>query len=156
MTNIIKVFVWLLTVGNPYFRVPAGGGNKQDIPKVSAYQYRVFRVQLPDPNKFGLPDNSIYNPETQRLVWACAGVEIGRGQPLGVGLSGHPFYNKLDDTESSHAATSNVSEDVRDNVSVDYKQTQLCILGCAPAIGEHWAKGTACKSRPLSQGDCPL
>nr|AGU90358.1 L1 [human papillomavirus 18] len=145
----------LLTVGNPYFRVPAGGGNKQDIPKVSAYQYRVFRVQLPDPNKFGLPDNSIYNPETQRLVWACAGVEIGRGQPLGVGLSGHPFYNKLDDTESSHAATSNVSEDVRDNVSVDYKQTQLCILGCAPAIGEHWAKGTACKSRPLSQGDCP-
>nr|AGU90600.1 L1 [human papillomavirus 45]ALV85627.1 major capsid protein L1 [human papillomavirus 45]ALV85687.1 major capsid protein L1 [human papillomavirus 45]WEM02552.1 major capsid L1 protein [human papillomavirus 45] len=146
----------LLTVGNPYFRVvPNGAGNKQAVPKVSAYQYRVFRVALPDPNKFGLPDSTIYNPETQRLVWACVGMEIGRGQPLGIGLSGHPFYNKLDDTESAHAATAVITQDVRDNVSVDYKQTQLCILGCVPAIGEHWAKGTLCKPAQLQPGDCP-
>ncbi|AAD24188.1 putative major capsid protein L1 [human papillomavirus 85] len=145
----------LLTVGHPYYKVTSNGGRKQDIPKVSAYQYRVFRVTLPDPNKFGLPDTNIYNPETQRLVWACVGMEVGRGQPLGVSLSGHPFYNKLDDTENSHVATSVVTHDTRDNVSVDYKQTQLCIIGCVPAIGEHWAKGTACKPGAVQTGDCP-
>ncbi|AAC54857.1 Method: conceptual translation supplied by author.; putative L1 [Human papillomavirus type 70] len=143
----------LLTVGHPYFKVPVNGGRKQEIPKVSAYQYRVFRVSLPDPNKFGLPDPSLYNPDTQRLVWACIGVEIGRGQPLGVGVSGHPLYNRLDDTENSHFSSAVSTQDSRDNVSVDYKQTQLCIIGCVPAMGEHWAKGKACKS--TQQGDCP-
>lgn len=145
----------LLTVGHPYFKVPKGGNGRQDVPKVSAYQYRVFRVNLPDPNKFGLPDNTVYDPNSQRLVWACVGVEIGRGQPLGVGLSGHPFYNKLDDTENSHVASAVDNKDTRDNVSVDYKQTQLCIIGCVPAIGEHWTKGTACKPNTVVQGDCP-
>nr|AAC54879.1 L1 protein [Human papillomavirus type 70] len=145
----------LLTVGHPYFKVPVNGGRKQEIPKVSAYQYRVFRVSLPDPNKFGLPDPSLYNPDTQRLVWACIGVEIGRGQPLGVGVSGHPLYNRLDDTENSHFSSAVSTQDSRDNVSVDYKQTQLCIIGCVPAMGEHWAKGKACKSTTVQQGDCP-
>nr|AGU90846.1 L1 [Human papillomavirus type 70]AGU90862.1 L1 [Human papillomavirus type 70]AGU90870.1 L1 [Human papillomavirus type 70]AGU90878.1 L1 [Human papillomavirus type 70] len=145
----------LLTVGHPYFKVPVNGGRKQEIPKVSAYQYRVFRVSLPDPNKFGLPDPSLYNPDTQRLVWACIGVEIGRGQPLGVGVSGHPLYNRLDDTENSHFSSAVNTQDSRDNVSVDYKQTQLCIIGCVPAMGEHWAKGKACKSTTVQQGDCP-
>lgn len=40
-------------------------------------------------------------------------------------------------------------------MSVDYKQTQLCIIGCVPAMGEHWAKGKACKSTTVQQGDCP-
>ncbi|AXN57293.1 L1 [Macaca mulatta papillomavirus 3] len=146
----------LLAVGHPYFAVPRASGNgKIAIPKVSAFQYRVFRVQLPDPNKFGLPDNNVYNPETQRLVWACVGVEVGRGQPLGVGLSGHPLLNKLDDTENSNFSTADTSQDSRDNVSMDCKQTQLCIIGCAPPVGEHWAKGSPCKSAQVQAGDCP-
>lgn len=145
----------LLTVGHPYFKVPMSGGRKQDIPKVSAYQYRVFRISLPDPNKFSLPESTLYNPDTQRLVWACVGVEIGRGQPLGVGLSGHPLYNRLDDTENSPFSSNKNPKDSRDNVSVDYKQTQLCIIGCVPAIGEHWAKGKSCKPSNVQPGDCP-
>ena len=146
----------LLTLGHPYFPIPKSGPTAE-IPKVSAYQYRVFRVHLPDPNKFGLPDPQLYNPETERLVWACVGVEVGRGQPLGVGLSGHPLFNKLDDTENSHLATANADTDNRDNVCVDNKQTQLCIIGCTPPLGEHWGVGTVCKNAQsqVQRGDCP-
>lgn len=144
----------LLTVGHPYFAIPKSSNSKMDIPKVSAFQYRVFRVRLPDPNKFGLPDARIYNPDAERLVWACTGVEVGRGLPLGVGLSGHPLYNKLDDTENSNIAHGDIGKDSRDNISVDNKQTQLCIVGCTPPIGEHWGKGTPCKQN-ASPGDCP-
>nr|ABO76851.1 putative major capsid protein L1 [human papillomavirus 66] len=144
----------LLAVGHPYYSV-SKSGTKTNIPKVSAYQYRVFRVRLPDPNKFGLPDPSFYNPDQERLVWACVGLEVGRGQPLGAGLSGHPLFNRLDDTEVSNLASNNVAEDNRDNISVDCKQTQLCIVGCAPALGEHWTKGAVCKSTPVNTGDCP-
>lgn len=145
----------LLTVGHPYFSIPKSASTKVDVPKVSAYQYRVFRVRLPDPNKFGLPDARIYNPDTERLVWACTGVEVGRGQPLGVGLSGHPLYNKLDDTENSNIAHGDVGQDSRDNISVDSKQTQLCIIGCTPPMGEYWGKGTPCKQTASTPGDCP-
>nr|ASN77869.1 major capsid protein [human papillomavirus 56] len=144
----------LLAVGHPYYSVTKDN-TKTNIPKVSAYQYRVFRVRLPDPNMFGLPDTNIYDPDQERLVWACVGLEVGRGQPLGAGLSGHPLFNRLDDTESSNLANNNVIEDSRDNISVDGKQTQLCIVGCTPAMGEHWTKGAVCKSTQVTTGDCP-
>ncbi|ADD14051.1 L1 protein [human papillomavirus 114] len=147
----------LLTVGHPYYSVtvpPPNQNKKATIPKVSGYQYRVFRVHLPDPNKFGLPDAQLYNPDTERLVWACRGIEVGRGQPLGVGTSGHPLYNRLDDTENTSFLTAG-DTDSRDNVSVDYKQTQLLIVGCKPSIGEHWGKGTVCSNVQQRPGDCP-
>nr|WAB54257.1 L1 [human papillomavirus 83] len=145
----------LLTVGHPYYPVQVNGqGKKATIPKVSGYQYRVFRIRLPDPNKFSLPDTSLYNPDTERMVWACRGIEIGRGQPLGVGTSGHPLYNRLDDTENTPLLAA-ADTDRRDNVSVDYKQTQLIIIGCKPPIGEHWAKGTVCSGVSPQRGDCP-
>lgn len=146
----------LLTVGHPYCSLQLDGlqGKKNTIPKVSGYQYRVFRVQLPDPNKFALPDGTLYNPDTERMVWACRGIEVGRGQPLGVGTSGHPLYNRLDDTENTTLLVAE-SSDSRDNVSVDYKQTQLLIVGCKPPIGEHWTKGTACANPAPRPTDCP-
>ncbi|CRH63681.1 L1 (late) protein [Chlamydia trachomatis] len=146
----------LITLGHPYFKIPKSN-YMAEIPKVSAFQYRVFRVHLPDPNKFGLPDPNLYNSDTDRLVWGCVGVEVGRGQPLGVGLSGHPLFNKYDDTENSHIVNGDVNQDTRDNISVDNKQTQLCIIGCAPPIGEHWAKGNVCKNvaSQVQVGDCP-
>ncbi|AYD74611.1 L1 [Macaca mulatta papillomavirus 6] len=143
----------LLAVGHPYFKVEKSQ-SKQSIPKVSGYQYRVFRVRLPDPNKFGLPDGTLYNPDKQRLVWACIGVEVGRGQPLGVGLGGHPYLNKLDDTENA-PRYAGPGADNRQNVSMDFKQTQLCILGCTPPVGEHWGIGTACTPSNVQDGDCP-
>ncbi|ACT32133.1 major capsid protein [Macaca fascicularis papillomavirus 11] len=142
----------LLAVGHPYYPVKKSNG-KIAVPKVSGLQYRVFRVKLPDPNKFGLPDANFYDPNTQRLVWACIGMEVGRGQPLGVGTSGHPLLNKLDDTENSHNNGANQGTDNRECVSMDYKQTQLCLLGCKPPTGEHWGKGTPCTSG--ADGDCP-
>nr|AIF71339.1 L1 protein [human papillomavirus 52] len=148
----------LLTVGHPYFSIKntsSGNGKKVLVPKVSGLQYRVFRIKLPDPNKFGFPDTSFYNPETQRLVWACTGLEIGRGQPLGVGISGHPLLNKFDDTETSNKYAGKPGIDNRECLSMDYKQTQLCILGCKPPIGEHWGKGTPCNNNSGNPGDCP-
>ena len=71
----------LLTVGHPYFDVRSPDGSKIDVPKVSGNQFRAFRVTFPDPNKFALADMTIYDPDKYRLVWACAGLEMGRGQP---------------------------------------------------------------------------
>ncbi|ABX56063.1 L1 [Macaca fascicularis papillomavirus 7] len=142
----------LLAVGHPYYPVKKSN-NKLSVPKVSGLQYRVFRVKLPDPNKFGLPDADFYDPNTQRLVWACVGLEVGRGQPLGVGTSGHPLLNKFDDTENSPNNGAGQGADNRECVSMDYKQTQLCMLGCKPPTGEHWGKGNPCNVG--SPGDCP-
>lgn len=143
----------LLAVGNPYF--PIRQGNKTVVPKVSGYQFRVFKVLLPDPNKFALPDTSLFDPSSQRLVWACTGLEVGRGQPLGIGISGHPLLNKLDDVENSASYAANPGQDNRVNVAMDYKQTQLCMVGCAPPLGEHWGKGKQCSNVTVKPGDCP-
>nr|WJJ59299.1 MAG: L1 protein [Leptonychotes weddellii papillomavirus 13] len=146
----------LLAVGHPYFRVPDTKGGF--IPKVSGNQYRVFRVKLPDPNRFGLPDSNVYNPDKERLVWACIGVEVGRGQPLGVGLSGHPLFNRFEDNENPgkyYKEKDQPSTDNRQNVSVDNKQTQLILVGCTPPTGEHWAPGTPCDEDPKGKGACP-
>lgn len=144
----------LLTVGHPFFPVKDATG-KITVPKVSGNQYRVFRVYLPDPNRFGLPDTSLYDPEKERLVWACAGVEVGRGQPLGVGLSGHPLFNKLEDTENPSKYNPNTATDTRQNMSIDNKQTQLFLIGCTPPLGEHWAKALMCDDSTYTAGDCP-
>ncbi|CAA52572.1 late protein [human papillomavirus 40] len=145
----------LLTIGHPYFELKKPNGDIS-VPKVSGHQYRVFRVRLPDPNKFGLSDTSLFNSETQRLVWACVGVEVGRGQPLGVGVSGHPYFNKDEDVENSSAYGTGPGQDSRENVAMDYKQTQLCMLGCTPPIGEYWGKGTPCNASRVTLGDCPV
>ena len=54
----------LLVVGHPYFDVmDVTDESKVAIPKVSANQYRVIRLQFPDPNKFAITDACVYNPE---------------------------------------------------------------------------------------------
>nr|WDS49642.1 MAG: L1 protein [Neophocaena asiaeorientalis asiaeorientalis papillomavirus 1] len=144
----------LLTVGHPYFPIVDGDQSTVKVPKVSAYQYRVFRITLPDPNKFGLPDSELYDPDTERLVWSCIGTEIGRGQPLGVGVSGHPLLNRFDDTENPSKYNPTPGTDNRQNVSMDYKQTQLFMIGCTPPLGEHWAKALDC-SPERHNSECP-
>ncbi|ABQ66263.2 major capsid protein [Erinaceus europaeus papillomavirus 1] len=144
----------LLTVGHPYYPVK-DNENKVVVPKVSGNQYRVFRLLLPDPNKFALADASVFNPDNERLVWACRGVEIGRGQPLGIGSTGHPLFNKLKDTENPNTYPAVNNDDDRQNVSMDPKQTQLFIIGCRPAMGEHWDKAKACADSNAQTGDCP-
>lgn len=145
----------LLTVGHPYFDVRSTDGLRIEVPKVSGNQYRAFRVTLPDPNKFALADMSVYNPEKERLVWACAGLEIGRGQPLGVGTSGHPLFNKLRDTENNSSYQGGSTDD-RQNTSLDPKQVQMFVVGCVPCIGEHWDKAPVCENEQNNQkGLCP-
>lgn len=148
----------LLTVGHPYFDVLSQGRDPSiQVPKVSANQYRVLRLQLPDPNQFALIDKNIYNPERERLVWKLYGIQIDRGGPLGVGTTGHPLFNKLGDTENPSVYNGLVtdSKENRMNVSFDPKQNQLFIVGCQPAIGQHWEKADPCPEANPDRGSCP-
>nr|UWL63439.1 L1 major capsid protein [Equus caballus papillomavirus 2]UWL63445.1 L1 major capsid protein [Equus caballus papillomavirus 2]UXM19338.1 L1 major capsid protein [Equus caballus papillomavirus 2]UXM19344.1 L1 major capsid protein [Equus caballus papillomavirus 2] len=135
----------MLMVGHPFFALK-NDRDKLDVPKVSSNQYRVFEVVLPNPNKFALADQNIYNPETSRLVWALRGVEVSRGQPLGIGVTGSTVFNKLYDVENpgKRQEAAGEREDKRVNMGFDVKQSQLLMVGCKPAIGEHWTKARPC------------
>jgi len=144
----------LLTVGHPYFDVrDTVDQTKILVPKVSGNQFRAFRLLLPDPNRFALVDMNVYNPEKERLVWACRGLEIGRGQPLGVGSTGHPLFNKVKDTENSNNYIV-TSKDDRQDTSFDPKQVQMFIIGCTPCEGEHWDAAKPCDA-DRGAGKCP-
>nr|AYA94666.1 MAG: L1 protein [Human papillomavirus] len=145
----------LLTVGHPYFELHNPAVNGQvTVPKVSGSQYRVFRLKLPDPNKFALVDSTVYNPERERLVWKLRGLQINRGGPLGLGTSGHPYFNKIQDTENPNKYAPKAGDENRLNISVDPKQVQLLIVGCVPATGEHWDIAKPCDDEQ-NAGDCP-
>lgn len=139
----------LVTVGHPMYAIKQGS---VDVPKVSGSQWRVFHVRLPDPNKFGLPDPSLYDPTKERLVWRLTGLQVGRGGPLGVASVGNPFYNK-GDTENPNKPSFTSNKDDRLNTSLDPKQTQVFVVGCSPCLGEHWDVAKPCS--PLKKGDCP-
>lgn len=148
----------LLTVGHPYFPIVDTTSNSVTVPKVSPNQYRVFRCMLPDPNKFAFADPRIFDPDKERLVWACRGLEVSRGGPLGVGATGHPLFNKLFDVENPFQALPDpaVAADKRLNVALDPKQTQLLMVGCKPALGEHWIKSAPCAGTTAPGTDtCP-
>lgn len=147
----------LLIVGNPHFDVY---DESQDdpkpilIPKVSACQYRVFRLQLPDPNRFALVDRDIYDPDKERLVWKLTGIEIDRGGPLGIGALGNPLFNKYLDVENPSAyPQEDRNKDLRVVVGFDPKQTQMFIVGSSPPIGKYWDFAD-CKTQ-VENGKCP-
>lgn len=144
----------LLTVGHPYFEIKDPDGGKTEVPKVSGSQFRVFRFIFPDPNKFTFPNPNVYNSETQRLVWAVRGIEVCRGQPLGIGVTGHPLFNKFKDAENQNGYSAQGDED-RQSVAVDPKQVQLFVIGCTPCEGEHWDVATDTSCHIKAQGDCP-
>ncbi|AFU07684.1 putative L1 late protein [Equus caballus papillomavirus 6] len=147
----------LLTVGHPYYRQPYKNiERKADVPKVSPYQYRVFKVTLPNPNRFAFPDSGFFDPDNERLVWAVVGLEVSRGQPLGIGLSGHVLYNKLDDVENQAIAQRpGEFQHNRVNLAHDNKQSQLLIVGCKPALGEYWDKAEPCQDQAGDTTKCP-
>lgn len=142
----------LFTVGHPYFPV-LNGQNEVEVPMVSANQYRVWRLLLPDPNKFALVDKSLYDPDSERLVWAVRGLEVTRGGPLGVGVCGHPLFNKYADAENPFTYNDAPKDENRLNVATEPKQTQLFILGCVPAVGGHWDAAKPCGTP--AKGSCP-
>lgn len=144
----------LLQVGHPFFEVRSPQ-ETVEVPKVSGNQYRVLRLTLPDPNKFALVDSSIFNMDRERLVWRLRGIEIGRGGPLGVATTGNPLFNKYNDTENPNKYPVAQTDDNRQNVSTDPKQTQLFMVGCAPPIGAHWDIAKFCETHNPQAGECP-
>lgn len=145
----------LLTVGHPYFPIRNPGNDEQiDVPKVSGSQYRVFRFKLPDPNKFALVDSTVFNSDEERLVWRLRAVEMGRGGPLGVGVTGHPYFNKFVGTENPTEYPVAQTDDNRLDMSMEPKQNQIFIVGCIPPMGEHWDKAKSCDKNPAA-GTCP-
>ncbi|AFQ52499.1 putative L1 protein [Canis familiaris papillomavirus 13] len=143
----------LLTVGNPHFEVRDHEG--VTVPKVSGNQFRVFRLMLPDPNKFALQDPKIYDPDNERLVWRLQGIEIGRGGPLGFGTTGNPLANRSQDAENTSRFSRNNANDERTHVASDPKQTQMFIVGCRPCLGAHWDVAKRCVDKELQTGECP-
>ncbi|QYI89534.1 L1 major capsid protein [Bos taurus papillomavirus 34] len=140
----------LLTVGHPYFDIVKNG--KTVVPKVSGSQFRVFRLKFPDPNQFSFPNPKVYNPDNQRLVWALRGIEVCRGQPLGIGVTGHPAFNKFKDAENANRYDQPGNDD-RMNMCMDPKQVQLFIVGCTPCEGEYWDVAKSCPEK--EPGECP-
>nr|AAX97825.1 L1 capsid protein [Florida manatee papillomavirus]AAZ20323.1 L1 capsid protein [Florida manatee papillomavirus] len=149
----------LLTIGHPYFELVDAVSKKLKVPKVSGNQYRVFRIQLPDPNRFALTDKGIFDPEKERLVWGCRGLEVSRGLPLGVGLSGHPYFNRKADNENPDPIVGPEAVDTRQNMAFDVKQSQVIMVGCVPQMGEHWQAALPCADPhvqpPPLPGECP-
>nr|WOB19161.1 L1 [Columba livia papillomavirus 1] len=148
----------LLTVGNPYFSIAdEDHPGKDAVPKVSANQYRVFRIRLPNPNEnFDLPDG-LLDPTKYRYVFSLVGIEVARGQPLNVGCAGTYAFNKGRDVENPTRVTPDSptrEDDNRVPVAFDPKQNQMLIVGCAPAIGEHWQAAKPCDGDTLDT-TCP-
>lgn len=140
----------LLAVGHPWHSVGS-------IHKVSPNQYRVFEVEFPDPNQFALPDSTAHNPLTERLVWAVVGVQVSRGLPLSPAVTGHPLMNVLLDAEvlrGQNQPANPVATDARRLLGQDVKQTQVLMVGCAPAHGEYWGIAKEC-DKEAEQGKCP-
>lgn len=148
----------LLIVGHPYYDVMDSVDNdKVAVPKVSANQYRVLRLQFPDPNKFAIADYCVYNPEKERLVWKLRGFQMDRGGPLGIGATGHPLFNKYADSENPalYPGKQENDGDYRMDMAFDPKQVQICIVGCTPAVGQFWDTGKFCEGKQQNPGDCP-
>nr|AYD41537.1 MAG: L1 protein [Human papillomavirus] len=147
----------LLVVGHPYFDIMDNNGDKVAIPKVSANQYRVLRLKFPDPNKFAIADACVYNPEKERLVWRLIGFQLDRGGPLGIGATGHPYFNKYVDAENptTYPAKQEENADYRQDMAFDPKQVQICIVGCTPPTGQYWDTAAFCPGHVKSKGDCP-
>lgn len=145
----------LLCVGHPFFEITKPDGSIK-VPKVSSSQYRVFQITFPDPNKFVFAEQKVYDPETQRLVWKVAGLQVDRGQPHGIGVTGHLLQNKLDDVENlNRQGTESTNKDSRVNMGYEPKQMQLLILGCKPPYGEHWGVAKKCAEDNLDEDKCP-
>lgn len=142
----------LILVGHPYYDVM--NGSNITVPKVSPSQYRVMRLMFPDPNKFAAIDLSVYNPEKERLVWRLHGLEVDRGGPLGIGATGHPYFNKYVDVENpaSYAPQAEDGKDYRVDMAFDPKQVQMFIVGCQPPVGKYW-DAVDCDS--VAKGSCP-
>lgn len=144
----------LLSVGHPYYPLKYSDG--KEIPKVSPNQYRVFKVVLPDPNQFALPDKTLHDPSKERLVWALVGMQVSRGQPLGAAITGHPYLNVYFDAENmSRRPVGPQTKDDRKQGGLDSKQTQVLLVGCIPATGEYWDIAKACAGADLPAGSCP-
>lgn len=144
----------LLTVGHPFFEQK--DGDTVTVPKVSGNQFRVFRAKFPDPNNFAFNDKHIFDPEKERLVWCLRGIEIDRGQPLGIPLAGHPLFNRFNDAENPFVYDNTAGtqgQDKRQDVAFDTKQIQLFMVGCRPQMGEYWDAAKPCNQ--LTPGDCP-
>nr|QBE90546.1 L1 [Cervus elaphus papillomavirus 1] len=142
----------LLTVGHPFYEVKL---KERTVPKVSPNQFRVFRVILPDPNQFALPDKTVHNPSKERLVWAVVGIQVSRGQPLGGAITGHSYFNALLDTENINRKVGQQTTDDRKQTGMDAKQQQVLLIGCTPALGEYWTKARPCLTDRPDAGSCP-
>lgn len=170
----------MLMVGNPFYTVQDTDKNVLIAPKVSGNQWRVFRCNLPDPNRFVFQDGPLINSDTERAVWCLKGVEVGRGQPLGPAITGNFLFNKFEDVENPLRAPGDPTKEpnqaqedeqqrnkeTRKDIAFDPKQMQVIIVGNKPAMGEYWTKARDCsqmdaEARPYDKpyeyaaGDCP-
>ncbi|QYW06044.1 L1 protein [Papillomaviridae sp. Seabass_c24797] len=156
----------IVLVGHPHYDITAEkkrkGKKKKDVllPMNSPFQYRVFKLQLPDPNKMTFPETLGHRTlETEVFVWSVEMVEVTRGGPLGVPITGNSMFAKFKDIENPDVDwTKQVSrpqtdtKDGRVMVGFDGKQTQLIAVGGKPLDGVYWDGD----SSQVPKGSCPI
>ncbi|QXI66645.1 L1 [Anas platyrhynchos papillomavirus 2] len=140
----------LFLVGHPYSSHgsdPYKGG----VPKCSAYQYRVFRINLPDPHTLSTIPTNTYDPSKERMAFKLVGLEVTRDAPLAVGVSGSATFNGIDPGTKEDG----VNKDHRVGFAFDSKQSQMLIVGCVPPIAQHWDRAARCEFGDLPDKTCP-
>ncbi|QYW06019.1 L1 protein [Papillomaviridae sp. Haddock_c2655] len=143
-------------IGHPHYDITKSrkrrGKQVQDVilPMVSPFQYRVFELNLPDPNKMSFPETLQHRTlKSQRYVWCIEMVEVCRNGPLGVPLTGNSMFAKFADienppvnwtkTEKQKGAKQGTDDkDGRTMIGFDGKQTQFIAIGAKPLKGFTW------------------
>ncbi|QYW06007.1 L1 protein [Papillomaviridae sp. Haddock_c45] len=156
-------------IGHPHYDITKSrkrrGKTVTDVilPMVSPFQFRVFELNLPDPNHMSFPETLEHrNLSSQRYVWSVEMVEVTRNGPLGVPLTGNSMFAKFADIENpvvdwtkrekQKGAKGGVdNKDGRVMVGFDGKQTQFIAIGAKPLKGFSWT-GTESGVK----GGCPI
>lgn len=105
--------------GHPYF-------GSSDVPFVSPQQWRVFKLQMPEPNNFNISQQGTALSDV-KYIWQLKGFKINREGPIRAGCE----LNKNFDPKT-------VPQTDPDKLVYDVPATQHIVVGCRPCLGVHY------------------
>lgn len=105
--------------GHPYFQ-------STDVPFVSPQQWRVFKLQLPEPNNFNISQQGAALTDV-KYIWQLKGFKINREGPIRAGCE----LNKNFDPKTIPLTDP-------DKLVYDVPAQQHIVVGCQPCKGIHY------------------